>query len=224
MSFDDDWLKPLFPVRFCVPGKNIEREMLAAVGGADTIRTRIQMRADGSTVMLRTRGGFPEFTVTNPVVKSNYTLFTETDYEARTYVTENMYIGGPYRGFSFPFDYVKTIQLFDEDGGECVLTFPDPFSTECYAPTLLTCANRFMKFPLSAPKAAQLTGTATATITFEEPPAEIDVLDTTSVSYFGASAFRSAATYARAVVVEHGISSLIVGDLKFVFADPVNNL
>lgn len=35
--------------------------MLNAVGGADGIRTRIQVLPDGSTVMLKTRNGMPEF-------------------------------------------------------------------------------------------------------------------------------------------------------------------
>ena len=47
-------------------GDGAERVMLSAVGGADYIRTKIQTNADGSDTMLRTRGGAPEFTTTNP--------------------------------------------------------------------------------------------------------------------------------------------------------------
>jgi hypothetical protein len=43
-------------------GDATERVMLSAVGGPDTIRTRLQENPDGSTTMLRTRGGSPEFT------------------------------------------------------------------------------------------------------------------------------------------------------------------
>ena len=61
MAFDNKgW--PVFPTRQgSSVGKAIENKMLGAVGGADTICTRIQTLPDGSTVRLRTRNGMPEF-------------------------------------------------------------------------------------------------------------------------------------------------------------------
>ena len=62
MSWDDISLGLVFPSRFGVTlGKSEENRMLASVGGPNSIRTKIVRQADGSEVMLRTRGGFPEF-------------------------------------------------------------------------------------------------------------------------------------------------------------------
>lgn len=59
---DDEFFKPIFPTRDGAPvGASDERKMIGAVGGPDTIRTRIQNNADGSTTRLKTRGGNPEF-------------------------------------------------------------------------------------------------------------------------------------------------------------------
>jgi len=62
---DDDWGKPIFPTRFGSPqGHATERKMLDAVGGFDGIRTKIRTNPDGSTTILKTRGGMPVFTTT----------------------------------------------------------------------------------------------------------------------------------------------------------------
>ena len=59
---DDDWGKPFFPTRFGSPqGHATERKMLDAVGGFDGIRTKIRTNPDGSTTILKTRGGMPRF-------------------------------------------------------------------------------------------------------------------------------------------------------------------
>ena len=64
---DDDWGKPFFPTRFGSPqGHATERKMLDAVGGFDGIRTKIRTNPDGSTTILKTRGGMPVFTTTQP--------------------------------------------------------------------------------------------------------------------------------------------------------------
>ena len=42
-------------------GKGQERVMLDSVGGPDEIRKAYQINPDGTTTMLSTRGGFPEF-------------------------------------------------------------------------------------------------------------------------------------------------------------------
>ncbi|HMW85424.1 MAG TPA: hypothetical protein PKD65_05335 [Nitrospira sp.] len=60
---DDDLFKSLFPTRTGTPvGHSDERKMIEAVGGPDTIRTRIQTNLDGSTTRLKTRAGHPDFT------------------------------------------------------------------------------------------------------------------------------------------------------------------
>ena len=65
---DDDWGKPIFPTRFGSPqGHATERKMLDALGGFDGIRTKIRTNPDGSTTTLKTRGGMPVFTTTQPV-------------------------------------------------------------------------------------------------------------------------------------------------------------
>lgn len=65
MAYDDKILGPLFPTRTgWATGAASERHMLDAVGGAGDFRTRLQQNSDGSTTMLRTRGGQPEFTTT----------------------------------------------------------------------------------------------------------------------------------------------------------------
>lgn len=48
-----------------------ERTMLGIVGGQNTIRTQIRDNPDGGKTMLRTRGGFAEFTTTEPPAKEN---------------------------------------------------------------------------------------------------------------------------------------------------------
>mgnify|MGYP000955521500 CR=1 FL=1 len=59
---DDEFFKPIFPTRDGAPvGASDERKMISAVGGPDTIRTKVQNNADGSTTRLKTRGGHPEF-------------------------------------------------------------------------------------------------------------------------------------------------------------------
>ena len=59
---EDDWGKPIFPTRFGQPtGHSNERKMLDIVGGFDGIRRRAKLNADGSTTILKTRGGMPVF-------------------------------------------------------------------------------------------------------------------------------------------------------------------
>lgn len=62
MAFDDKgW--PVFPTRDGgAIGTSLENRMIRIVGGTEGIRTRIQTLPDGSTVMLKTRNGMPEFT------------------------------------------------------------------------------------------------------------------------------------------------------------------
>lgn len=66
-KFDDDF--PEVPTRKGVaPGKSIERRMLETVGGSDSFRTVIRNNPDGTTTMLRTRGGWPSFTTSEPKI------------------------------------------------------------------------------------------------------------------------------------------------------------
>ncbi len=69
MSFSDEKFGTLFPTRDGVAtGAASERKMLDAIGGADSFRTRIQNNADGSTTMLRTKNGQPQFSTTAPSI------------------------------------------------------------------------------------------------------------------------------------------------------------
>ena len=69
MSFSDEKFGALFPTRDGVAtGAASERKMLDAIGGADSFRTRIQANADGSTTMLRTKNGQPQFSTTEPSI------------------------------------------------------------------------------------------------------------------------------------------------------------
>lgn len=66
MAWDDkDDFKAVFPVRTGnAIGTALENRMISAVGGPDTIRTRVLSSPDGSTTILKTRGGHPEFVTT----------------------------------------------------------------------------------------------------------------------------------------------------------------
>lgn len=67
MSFDDKKFGTIFPVRDGIAtGSANERQMLDAIGGSDSFRTRIQTNADGSETMLRTKNGMPQFTTIQP--------------------------------------------------------------------------------------------------------------------------------------------------------------
>ena len=72
MSFDDKKFGTIFPVRDGVStGAANERRMLDSIGGSDSFRTRIQNNADGSTTMLRTKNGMPQFTTTQPLSETD---------------------------------------------------------------------------------------------------------------------------------------------------------
>ena len=61
MAFNDED-KTVFPTRYGLPiGSGGERVMLSKVGGADVIRSETRTNADGTSTLLRTRGGFPIF-------------------------------------------------------------------------------------------------------------------------------------------------------------------
>lgn len=63
-SYSDKKDGTIFPTRTGVAqGAATERSMLDKTGGASEIRTEIRDRVDGSKVLLRTRNGFPEFSV-----------------------------------------------------------------------------------------------------------------------------------------------------------------
>lgn len=65
MAFDDDKFGTLFPTRTGgAIGTAGERLMLDALGGSQGFRTRIQTNPDGSTTVLRTKNGMPQFETT----------------------------------------------------------------------------------------------------------------------------------------------------------------
>jgi hypothetical protein len=70
MSFDDKKFGTIFPVRDgLATGTANERQMLDAIGGSDSFRTRIQKNDDGSETMLRTKNGMPQFSTVLPQVE-----------------------------------------------------------------------------------------------------------------------------------------------------------
>jgi hypothetical protein len=89
MAFEDDQLKKtVFPTRDGTPqGAGAERKMLEPIGGAATIRTQIKDNPDGSTTMLRTRAGNPEFTTRGGIQDSVCIKgpLTELDYRTRVW-------------------------------------------------------------------------------------------------------------------------------------------
>ena len=74
MAYDDKEKNgTIFPVRTGVAtGGANERQMLDVLSGSQNIRTELRDNLDGSQTMLRTRGGFPEFS-------TNHTVGTPTD-------------------------------------------------------------------------------------------------------------------------------------------------
>ncbi len=57
--------KNVFPTRTGpVVGTGLENRMLDSIGGENTVRSKFRTLLDGTTVMLKTRGGMPEFTST----------------------------------------------------------------------------------------------------------------------------------------------------------------
>lgn len=72
-KFDDDF--PDVPTRRgLAQGKSIERQMIDAVGGSDSFRTVIRNNQDGTTTILRTRGGWPSFATSEPKIVTEGSL------------------------------------------------------------------------------------------------------------------------------------------------------
>lgn len=161
---DKGW--PVFPARFGgSPGKGVERGMLD-VGGADGIRTKIKTLPDGSTVMLRTRNGFPEFTVTKRTIAAARVDFVETDYALRTYHSSHPFytITG--------LQYLASITL---DGGY-TLSFALPPTdieqgdTNYYPAEIEWTCDGLIPFYNFKPKLATLTGTETKVVMLSSNP------------------------------------------------------
>ena len=77
-------------------GHGLENRMINKVGGGGTIRTEIQSRPDGSEVMLRTRNGFPEFTLlSKPAAESMFRIWHGL-YTTRVTPLENIDLGDGY--------------------------------------------------------------------------------------------------------------------------------
>lgn len=62
MAYDDKTDGLIFPIRTGTPiGQANERKMLDGMGDTGGFRTKMRTNSDGSTTMLRTKGGMPEF-------------------------------------------------------------------------------------------------------------------------------------------------------------------
>jgi len=69
MAFDDKKLGTIFPVRTGIAtGSSNERQMLQSSVKVESFVTRIRNGADGSTTIMRTKGGMPQFETTRPYV------------------------------------------------------------------------------------------------------------------------------------------------------------
>lgn len=67
MPFNDDKFGMIWPTRTGDPiGGSRERQMLDAIGGADSFRTRVSQNPDGSTTIMRTKNGMPHFETVSP--------------------------------------------------------------------------------------------------------------------------------------------------------------
>lgn len=71
--YEDEKFWTIFPVRTGIAqGKAKERLMLDAVGGADNFRTRVLDNHDGSTTLLRTKNGMPQFSTEKRAMLAGY--------------------------------------------------------------------------------------------------------------------------------------------------------
>lgn len=177
---DDDF--QVFPTRQGLsPGKGIERNLLEAVGGADGFRTRIINNPDGSTTMLRTRGGFPEFTTTSPAPKVIEEIgLVESNYLLREYWEDHALYTTML--CTLPFKYLKSITLV----GNRKLVFASPPSNKLenddyYAAESKRALDGLFTYFLFHPKRAQVTlnGQAVEIITFAPPGV------TEGIEYYG---------------------------------------
>lgn len=122
MAWDDDKFKSPLPAWTGGKDRSLGNRMLEAVGGPDTIRTKIISTPDGQ-VMLRTRGGSPEIVVTPakrdlPAVPCN---LVEADYNTRLWYDEE-WVHSTDGIFNLPLRRLKQIK-FTATAGGAVYTF-----------------------------------------------------------------------------------------------------
>ena len=226
MSFTDDWLGKGLPVFSGGKNRAVARAAINRLGGPGGFKTTRVTNPDGSVTTVQLKGDMPpQITTVYPPKKQRSFDFTERDYEARTYVSVELNLSHDGNYGYYIFDYVKTIQLFDANGNEHTLTFPDPYGANSYADVLIIPPNKIARIPVSPPKTAQLTGVTTATISFAKPPAEIDFFEAvTSAGAYGLTFRKSAATNKLLGMVEGGISNFKSGDYSFHLLTPENSL
>lgn len=133
-------------------GHALERQMSDAVNDPNGFRTRVVTNLDGSTTMLRTRGGFAEFTTTQVGGTQPITL-EETAYEDRVWHEDHpFYLAGDYL---LPFKYLKEIKL--KGGTELCFERPpeDRLENEYYHPAeIVNSADNMMRYVAYRPKKA----------------------------------------------------------------------
>lgn len=83
MSYSDKRFGDILPTRTGVPsGTANERQMLDAIGGSASFRTRIRNAADGSETMVRTKNGMPQFSTSSKAGESE----SKAPAKGRTFV------------------------------------------------------------------------------------------------------------------------------------------
>ena len=80
MSYKDEKFGTIFPTRVGrAIGSSNERTMLSAIGGADSFRTRLQHNPDGTTTILRTKNGMPQFITLSTTISAQMECLLSMD-------------------------------------------------------------------------------------------------------------------------------------------------
>ena len=102
MAWGDDWLKNGLPTFDGGKDKSLARSMIDGIGGTQGFRTKIVQNADGSTTMLRTKNGMPQFFTEEKEEKQATNLsYVETnslDWTAQASGFNSTHFGTPVRG------------------------------------------------------------------------------------------------------------------------------
>lgn len=173
--WDDD--DSVFPTRQGnAPGKSMERKMQGS--GQGDFRTVIRDNPDGSTTMLRTRNGFPEFTTTGGGVTIR---LIESDYLLREYWEGHALYLTTF-SIAVPFKYLKSITLVDNLKLEFASPPTDKLeNADYYAAESKRSRDGLFTYFLFHPKRALVTrgGSTLRTVLFANP------LDEAPIEFYG---------------------------------------